>query len=86
MTRRRISPDSNAGANPRDNTADSRQTAGLFNSSLDLAQAVAVLAEAGFSVAGRCVDCGAAIVSPVSIARMRGPRCAAKAAAEAVVR
>lgn len=81
MTRRRISPGIPAGANPRDNTADSRQTAGRFDSSLDLARAVAVLAAAGLAVAGRCQDCGAALISPVSIARMRGPRCAAKARA-----
>ncbi len=80
MTRRRISPGISAGANPRDNTADSRQTAGHFESNR-LALALAVLAEAGLTVAGRCVDCGAAIVSPVSLARMRGPRCAARAQA-----
>ncbi len=46
-----------------------------------LALAVAVLADAVLAVAGRCVDRGHVIVSPVSLARMRGPRCAARAQA-----
>ncbi len=50
-----------------------------------LALALAVLTGAGLTVAGRCVDCGAAIVSPTSLARMRGPKCAAKSRAGAVV-
>lgn len=46
-----------------------------------LALALAVLAEAGLIVAGRCQDCGQALVNPASIARSRGPKCAAKARA-----
>jgi len=51
------------------------------NRRADIVLAVAVLADAGLAVAGRCVDCGHVIVSPVSLARMRGPRCAARAQA-----
>ncbi|HPZ98787.1 MAG TPA: DUF6011 domain-containing protein [Phycisphaerae bacterium] len=69
------------GAAPTLTNTDSRQTAGHVDSSLDLAQAVAVLTAAGLAVAGRCQDCGQALVSPTSIARARGPKCAAKARA-----
>lgn len=85
MTRIRRSGPPPQGAAPILANTDTHHSTGYFDSNR-LAQAVAVLAEAGLAVAGRCVDCGQAIVSPTSLARMRGPKCAAKAAAGAVVR
>jgi hypothetical protein len=42
-------------------------------------RAVAVLKEHGYGIAARCLDCQHPITSAVSLARMRGPRCAARA-------
>lgn len=41
--------------------------------------AIAVLRGYGYGIAMRCLDCRRPITSPSSLARMRGPRCAAKA-------
>lgn len=82
MTQIRRSGPPPQGAAPILANTDTHHSTGYFDSNR-LAQAVAVLAEAGLAVAGRCVDCGHVIVSPVSVARMRGPRCAAKAQAVA---
>lgn len=81
--RRRSGPPQ--GAAPTLANTDTHHSTGLFDSNR-LELAVAVLTAAGLAVAGRCVDCGQAIISPTSLARMRGPRCAAKARAGAVVR
>lgn len=43
--------------------------------------ALDVLAEYGYGIAARCVDCQHPITAPSSLARMRGPRCHAKAVA-----
>ena len=45
-------------------------------------QALEVLREHGYGIAMRCLDCQHPITSAASLARMRGPRCAAKAVAE----
>lgn len=42
-------------------------------------RAIAVLQEHGFGIAARCLDCGHPITATASLARMRGPRCAARA-------
>lgn len=42
-------------------------------------QAIAVLHGYGYGIAMRCLDCKHPITSAASLARMRGPRCAAKA-------
>lgn len=44
-----------------------------------VAQAVAVLVRHGYGIALRCRDCGHPITAPASLARLRGPRCAARA-------
>lgn len=44
-----------------------------------VAQAIDVLREHGYGIAARCLDCRHPITSAVSLARMRGPRCAARA-------
>ena len=41
--------------------------------------ALDLLAEYGYGIAMRCLDCHRPITAKVSLARMRGPRCAAKA-------
>lgn len=85
MTRiRRSGPPPQEAAPTLANT-DTHHSTGYFDSNR-LAQAVAVLTDAGLAVAGRCQDCGQALVNPASIARARGPKCAAKARAGAVVR
>ena len=48
----------------------------------EVAKAVAVLQGFGFGIAMRCLDCGHPITSAASLARLRGPKCAAKAVAE----
>ena len=45
-------------------------------------QAIAVLHGYGYGIAMRCLDCKHPITSAASLARMRGPRCAAKAVSE----
>ena len=45
-------------------------------------QAIAVLRGYGYGIAMRCLDCRHPITSAASLARMRGPRCAAKAVAD----
>jgi hypothetical protein len=40
---------------------------------------IGVLPENGYSIAMRCLDCQHPITSAASLARMRGPKCAAKA-------
>ncbi|MDQ1304723.1 MAG: hypothetical protein QG671_550 [Actinomycetota bacterium] len=47
-----------------------------------VAQAAAVLKAAGYGIAMRCLDCGHPITSAASLARLRGPKCAAKAVAD----
>ncbi|HPY26218.1 MAG TPA: hypothetical protein PLK19_18090 [Mycobacterium sp.] len=47
-----------------------------------VAQAAAVLKAAGYGIAMRCLDCGHPITSSASLARLRGPKCAAKAVAD----
>lgn len=47
-----------------------------------VAAALAVIAAAGFGIAARCLDCGRPITAAASLARMRGPSCAARAAAK----
>lgn len=44
-----------------------------------VAQAIAVLRQHGYGIALRCVDCQHPISSAASLARMRGPKCAARA-------
>lgn len=44
-----------------------------------VAEAIAVLRGYGYGIAMRCLDCRRPITSSVSLARMRGPRCAARA-------
>lgn len=44
-----------------------------------VAAAIEVLRGHGFGIACRCVDCNHPITSAASLARMRGPRCAARA-------
>lgn len=44
-----------------------------------VAQAIAVLRRHGYGIAARCIDCRHPIFSAASLARMRGPRCAARA-------
>ena len=46
-----------------------------------VAQAVAVLERHGYGIALRCLDCRRPITSPASLARLRGPRCAARVVA-----
>lgn len=41
--------------------------------------AIATLRGYGYGIAMRCLDCHHPITSAASLARMRGPRCAAKA-------
>jgi len=41
--------------------------------------ALDLLAEHGYGIALRCLDCQHPITAPSSLARLRGPRCAAKA-------
>lgn len=45
-------------------------------------QAIAILRGRGYGIAMRCLDCRHPITSAASLARMRGPRCAAKAVSE----
>lgn len=47
-----------------------------------VARAVAVLVSYGYGIALRCLDCGHPITAPASLARLRGPRCAARVVAE----
>lgn len=49
-----------------------------------IAAAIAVLEQHGYGIAMRCLDCGHGIFSKSSLARLRGPKCAARA--EAVAR
>lgn len=42
-------------------------------------RAIAVLEKHGYGIAARCLDCQHPITSAASLARMRGPRCAARA-------
>lgn len=44
--------------------------------------ALDLLKEHGYGIAARCLDCRHPITSAASLARMRGPRCAAKAVAD----
>lgn len=44
-----------------------------------VARAIDLLREHGYGIAARCLDCQHPITSPASLARMRGPRCAARA-------
>lgn len=46
-----------------------------------VAQAIDVLRGHGYGIAMRCLDCHRPITSAASLARMRGPRCAARAVA-----
>lgn len=73
-------------APPQDRPSGQRTDATDFNRRTDIELAVAVVTDAGLTVAGRCQDCGQALVNPASIARARGPKCAAKSRAGAVVR
>lgn len=44
--------------------------------------ALDLLKEHGYGISARCLDCRHPITSATSLARMRGPRCAARAVAE----
>lgn len=44
--------------------------------------AIEVLREYGYGIAMRCLDCRHPITSAASLARLRGPRCHAKAVGE----
>ncbi|STZ43186.1 Uncharacterised protein [Mycolicibacterium gilvum] len=43
--------------------------------------AIELLADHGYAVSARCIDCGHVIATDSSLARMRGPHCHAKAKA-----
>lgn len=44
----------------------------------DVLTALAVVAAAGYSIAVRCTTCGHPLVTAKSVARHKGPRCAAR--------
>lgn len=83
---------------PRQGNRPSRTTTSSAESSLHRAEdgyqaptaeeravhaAMELLHEHGYGIAGRCLDCRHPISSLASLARMRGPRCEARARAVA---
>lgn len=88
MTEKRSSPavSDRATSTPRNVCTDSsrlhRRVDGYATPSAEdraVARAVAVLVSHGYGIALRCLDCGHPITAPASLARLRGPRCAARA-------
>lgn len=86
MTKRKPAP-AKGRPSPNNATADSslyRRVDGYAAPSAEeraVQRAIELLQQHGYGIAMRCLDCQHPITSASSLARMRGPRCAAKAVA-----
>jgi len=83
---RRNRPGGGSQAVPKSTATDYHHRSGDYRHSAPtaadraVARAIEVLHAHGYGVALRCLDCKRPITAPASLRRMRGPRCAARAA------